>query len=132
MLRWFQKRLKPVARGLLAAVASLWLVAAAAPCVMAQAHQMDSASRYCPMQQDNARPGTNNDCGPVVSVDCKLPDINSPLAAALGDFTATPVLLTTLPVPIVLPQTRQHPQNDFFTPDIPAPPLHIQHLTLIL
>lgn len=87
---------------------------------------------HCPMQQDIVQTGMNNDCGPVVSLNCKLPDINSPVAAVLGDFTPTPVLLTTLPVSIILPQTRQHPQNDFFTPDIPAPPLHIQHLTLIL
>lgn len=87
---------------------------------------------HCPMPQDIVPTGMNIDCGPVVSVSCKLPDINSPLAAALGDFTTTPVLLTMLPVSIILPQTRQHPQNDFFTPDFPAPPLHIQHLTLIL
>ena len=87
---------------------------------------------HCHMPQQIMHTGTNNDCGPVVSLNCKLPDINSPLAAALGDFAATPVLLTTLPVSMILPQTRQHPQNDFFTPDFPAPPLHIQHLTLIL
>ena len=132
MLRWFRRKLKPIARGLLATGASLWLVAAAAPCVMAQPHRMDQASMHCPMPRDTVQTGTNNDCGPVVSVNCKLPDINSPLAATVVDFTATPVLLTMLPVPIILPQTRQHPQNDFFTPDIPAPPLHIQHLTLIL
>ena len=132
MLRWFRRKLNPIARGLLATGASLWLAAAAAPCVMAQPHRMDQASMHCPMPQDTAQTGANSDCGPVVSVNCKLPDINSPLAAALGDFTATPVLLTTLPVPIILPQTRQHPQNDFFTPDVPAPPLHILHLTLIL
>ncbi|MHB8744895.1 MAG: hypothetical protein ACYC9L_17550 [Sulfuricaulis sp.] len=84
------------------------------------------------MPQGIVQTGMNNDCGPIVSVNCKLPDINSPLAAALGDFTTTPVLLTTLPVSIILPPTRQHPQNDFFTPEIPTAAHYIQHITLIL
>ena len=133
MLRWFRRKLKPIARGLLATAASLWLVAAAAPCVMAQTRPAEPASAPCSMNKGMATDMTNmKDCGPVTAANCKLPDINTPLAAALGDLAATPVLLTTLPVLTILPQTRQHPQNDYFTPDIPAPPLHIQHLTLIL
>ena len=134
MLRWFRRKLKPIGRGLLAMGALLWLVAAAAPCVMAQTHPANPASTPCSMSQGMAHAAAADmkDCGPVTAVSCQLPDINTPLAAALGDFAVTPVLLTTLPVSIILPPTRQHPQNDFYTPDIPAPPLHIQHLTLIL
>ena len=134
MLRWFHRKLKPIGRGLLATAASLWLVAAAAPCVMAQPHPAYPVSAPCSMSKGMAHAAMADmkDCGPVTAVNCKLPDINTPLAAMLGDFAATPVLLTTLPVSTILPQTRQHPHNDFFTPDIPAPPLHIQHLTLIL
>lgn len=72
------------------------------------------------------------DCGGAMAANCKLPDLNTPLSAALGNLIATPVLLTTLPLSIILPPTRRPPRHDFFTPDIPAPPLHIQHLTLIL
>jgi len=92
---------------------------------------MDHAAVPCPFNPGMAHMNANDGHG-VTAVNCQLPDINSPLTATLGDFATTPVLLTTLPVSIILPQTRQHPQNDFFTPDIPAPPLHIQHLTLIL
>jgi hypothetical protein len=132
MLRWFRRRLKPITRGLLATLVSLWLVADATPCAMAQSYQLGRPCMHCPMPPDIAPTGMHNDRAPVMSINCKLPDINLPLSAALGDFAVTPVLLTTLPVSLILPQTRQHPQSDFFTPDFPAPPLHIQHVTLIL
>lgn len=133
-MHWFRKNRKGIARGLLAVAGSLWLVAAAAPCVMAQTHQVNPVSAPCSMSQGMAHTDMADmrDCGPVMAVNCKLPDLNTPLAAALSNLAATPVLLVTLPVLTILPQSRQHPQNDFFTPDIPAPPLHIQHLTLIL
>lgn len=136
MLRWFCKRLNPIGRGLLATAVSLWLVAAVAPCAMAQPRSAESVPAPCSMSMSKSMAYADmadmKDCGPVTAVNCKLPDINSPLVAALGDFTTTPVLLTTLPVSILLPQNRQPSRHDFFTPDIPAPPLHIQHLTLIL
>ena len=134
MLRWFCKRLNPIGRGLLAMAVSLWLVAAVAPCAMAQPRSAEPVPAPCSMSKSMAYADMADmkDCGPVTAVNCKLPDINSPLVAALGDFTTTPVLLTTLPVSILLPQNRQPPRHDFFTLDIPAPPLHIQHLTLIL
>jgi hypothetical protein len=47
-------------------------------------------------------------------------------------MAVTPALLTVLPVVVVLSANSLSPQHDFFSPDIPAPPLHIQHLTLIL
>lgn len=134
MLRWFRKRIKPLGRGLLTAAASLWLVAAAAPCVMAQTRPADPVSAPCSMSKDMAHAAMADmkDCGAMMTANCKLPDINTPLAAALGDFATTPVLLTTLPVSTILPPTRQSLPRDFFTPDIPAPPLHVRHLTLIL
>jgi hypothetical protein len=61
-----------------------------------------------------------------------MPDLQSPLAAAMGDMAVTPALLTVLPVVVALPDNSISPRHDFFSPDIPAPPLHIQHLTLIL
>ena len=131
MLHWFRKKLKPHGRGVLAALASLWLVAAAVPCVMAQPHPMDHVSSHCPMHQGTTSMDAS-DCGPVTSVNCQLPDVNTPLAAALDHATATPALLTVLPVSVILPDTGQQPRQIHLTPDIPAPPLHIQHLTLIL
>jgi hypothetical protein len=131
MMHWFRRKLKPIARTLLATLASLWLVAGAAPCVMAQSQPMNHPSVHCPMH-DGGMNMDNNDCGPVTAVSCQLPDLQSPLAAAMGDMAVTPALLTVLPVAVAVPVNSIPLQQDFFTPDIPAPPLHIQHLTLIL
>lgn len=136
MLRWLHKRSKPLARGLIAALASLWLVAGAAPCVMAQPHPhgqpTDYAAQHHDMMHMDMAAMDATECDPVKAVSCQLPDVNSPLAAALGDLAAAPVLLALLPVSIIQPPARLYLRNDFFRPDIPAPPLHIRHLTLIL
>ena len=131
MMHWFRRKLKPIARGLLATIASLWLVAGAAPCVMAQSHPMNHASVHCPMHDGGMNMDTDN-CGPVTAVSCQMPDVNSPATVAFGDMAVTPVLLTVLPVTTVLPDNRVPLRYDFFAPDFPSPPLHIQHLTLIL
>jgi hypothetical protein len=72
------------------------------------------------------------DCGPVTMINCQLPDTDTPLATGFADFAMTPVLLVTLPVQLRLADSGQSLRPDFFAPDIHAPPLHIQHLTLIL
>ena len=131
MLHWIRKKLKPVARGTLAMVASLWFVAAAAPCVMAQPQHMDQASVHCP-DHEGMVASDMNDCGPVTALNCTLPDTASPIAAALDQVAATPVLLTLLPVSTYLPPSAQHPRYDFFSPDIPTPPLRIRYLTLLI
>jgi hypothetical protein len=131
MMRWFHKKLKPIARGLLSTLVALWLVAGIAPCVMAQSQPMNHASAHCPMHNGVMNMDADN-CGPVTAVSCQLPDLQSPLAAALSDMAVTPALLTVLPVVVALPDNSITPRHDFFSPDIPAPPLHIQHLTLIL
>jgi len=131
MMRWFHRKLKPIARGLLASLAALWLIAGTAPCVMAQTQPMNHASVHCPMH-DGGMNMDADDCGPVTAVSCQLPDLQSPLAAALSDMAMTPALLTVLPVVVALPDNSITPRPDFFSQDIPAPPLHIQHLTLIL
>lgn len=133
MRHWFNRNLKPIARALLATLASLWLVAWTAPCVMAQTHQMGHASPPCPMQHAGIY-NNADDCGPVTAVSCQLPDIQAPLAAAPGDLTMTPALLTILPVAMTvkIPADTAPARHDFFSPDIPAPPLHIRYLTLLI
>jgi hypothetical protein len=131
MMHWFRRKLKPISRGLLSTLVALWLIAGAAPCVMAESHPMNHASVHCPMH-NGVMNMVADDCGPVTVVSCQMPDLQSPLAAALGDMAVTPVLLTVLPIAIALPDNRVPLRHDFFTPDFPAPPLHIQHLTLIL
>ena len=132
MLHWFRTELKTLARGTLALAGLLWLIAAGAPCVMAQTP--DPASSHCPehTQHNGMGHAAMTDCGPVTMINCQLPDTDTPLSAGFGDFTMTPVLLVTLPVPLMLSDNAQPPRPDFFAPDIHAPPLRIQHLTLIL
>ncbi len=131
MMRWFHRKLKPIARTLLASLAALWLIAGAAPCVMAQPQPMNHSSVHCPMH-DGVVNMDADECGPATAMSCQLPDLQSPLAAALGDLAVTPALLTVLPVVVAVPDSSIPLRHGFFKPDIPAPPLHIQHLTLIL
>jgi len=132
MLHWFRRILKPVARGLLATVASLGIVAAAMPCAMAAPSlEMDHTAIPCPFSPGMAHMNAN-DCHVVTAVNCKLPNINSPITAALDHTVATPALLTRVPVSMVLSEIGQHPRRDFLTPDVPAPPLHILRHTLII
>ena len=134
MLHWFHTELKTLARGTLALAGALWLIAAGAPCVMAQMPAQTPAPSHCPehAKHNGAGHSTMPDCGPVTAINCQLPDTGTPLATGFADFAMTPVLLNTLPVPVMLSDNGQPPQPDFFTPDIHAPPLHIQYLTLIL
>lgn len=134
MLHWFRTELKTLARGTLALTGLLWLIAAGAPCVMAQTPVPDPTPNHCPEHAKHYGAGhaAMPDCGPVTALSCQLPDTSTPFAAGLGDFAVTPVLLVTLPVPVMLSDNGQSPRPDFFAPDIHAPPLHIQHLTLIL
>lgn len=126
--------MKTVGRGTLALAGTLWLIAAGAPCVMAQTMDPEPAPSHCPEHAKLIGTGhaTMPDCGPVTLLNCELPDTFVPLMAGHGDFAMTPVLLNTLPVLVMLSDNGRPPQPDFFTPDIHAPPLHIQYLTLIL
>lgn len=133
-MHWSNKNRKSVARGLLAMAASLWLIAAAAPCVMAQMPVPDPVSSYCPEHAKHQGNGHSAmpECGPAAAINCQLPDTGTPLASGFGDFAMTPLLLATLPVPAFLPDTGQRPRRDFLNPDIPTPPLHIRYLTLLI
>ncbi len=134
MLHWFRTELKTLARGTLALAGMLWLIAAGAPCVMAQTSDPDPVPNHCPEHAKHNVIGhaAMPECGPVTAINCQLPDTGTPLAAGFGDFAMTPVLLITLPVPVILSDNGQPPRPDFFAPDIHAPPLHIRHLTLLI
>lgn len=134
MLHWFHTELKTVARGTLALAGLMWLVVATAPCVMAQTANEEPASSHCPKPAKHKNPGPAalTDCGLTTAINCQLPDSDTPLTTGFGDFSITPVLLVTLPVPVLLSDNGQPPRPDFFAPDIHAPPLHIRYLTLTL
>ncbi len=132
MLHWFRRKLKPVARGLLAMVVSLWVVIVAAPCAMAApSHEMDHTAIACPFSAGMAHMNAK-DCPFVTAANYKPLNLNSPISALLDYSVATPVLLTMLPVSMVLSNSGQHSRQDFLTPDVPTAPLHILHLTLII
>ena len=135
MLHWFRAELKILAKGTLALAGTLWLIAASAPCVMAQMPDTNPAPNHCPEHAKHKGTGHSAmpECGPVTTINCQLPDTGTPLAAGFGDFAMTPVLLTTLPAPfLLLSDGDQHHRHDFLTPDIPAPPLHIRYLALLI
>jgi hypothetical protein len=109
MLHWFHTELKSLARGTLALAGVLWLITATAPCVMAQMPDSDPAPNHCPehAKHNGAGHAAMPDCDPVTALNCQLPDSDTPLAAGFGDFAMTPVLLVTLPVPVLLADSGQ-------------------------
>ncbi len=92
---------------------------------------MDHTAIACPFSAGMAHMNAK-DCPFVMAANCKLLNLNSPITAYLDYSVATPVLLTTLPVSIALSDTGRHARQDFLTPGVPASPLHILHLTLII
>jgi hypothetical protein len=134
MLNWFRKKLKILAQGILALAGSLWLVAAATPCVVAQTVEQIPDTRQCPVHTKHN--GTEHvvaaECCPVAAINCQIPQTGTPLTVAFGSFAVAPVLLTTLPVTIIRSDAARYQRRDFLSPDIPAPPLHIRHLTLLI
>src|SRR3990172_5091413 len=115
MLHWFRTELKTLARGTLALAGLLWLIAAGAPCVMAQTPDPDPAPSHCPehAKHNGAGHAAMPNCGPVTTINCQLPDTGTPFAAGFGDFAMSPVLLIALPVPVVLSDNGQQPRPDF-------------------
>lgn len=134
MLRWHRNKLKTLGRGVLALAGSLWLIAAATPCVVAQTVDKYTDFRQCPVhvKHSETEPSVVSQCCPVAAIDCQIPQTGTPLTVAFGSFAVAPVLLTTLPVTIVQPDAVRYQRQDILAPDIPAPPLHIRHLTLLI
>ncbi|HEY5683326.1 MAG TPA: hypothetical protein VIR61_06595 [Sulfuricaulis sp.] len=134
MLCWFRKKLKILGQGILALAGSLWLIAAATPCVAAQTVDHNPGSQQCPVHTKHN--GTEHvvapECCPVAAINCQIPQTGTPLTVAFGSFAVAPVLLTTLPVTIIRSDAARYQRHDFLAPDIPAPPLHIRHLTLLI
>lgn len=131
MSRWIYKKLKPLTGGLLGTIAALWLVAAVAPCVMADSLEMVQSPVHCLMSQGSVQTD-DDDCGPATTVNCQLPDVNSPIAAGHDNYSITPALLVLLPVPTNLPDAGKFSRLGFLALDILDPPLHIRHLTLLI
>jgi hypothetical protein len=109
MIRLSRKHRKHTTRGLLAVVAGLWLLASAAPCVMAQpmAYPQDTAGNHCPNETPHALVAADN-CDALAALNCRLPDPNPP-SATLDLPAPAPMLLQTLPAAPAVFHTNRPP-----------------------
>ncbi len=114
---------------LLALMGSLWLLAAAAPCVMAAPHCPPDMAGDCP-SMDHPGQSAANDCDALMAVDCQSSG-EQRLAAAtpIMDFSVVPVRLHGLPPAAALP-TAHTP--DRYATVILSPPLNLQHAVLLI
>jgi hypothetical protein len=130
MLQRLRRHLPTFARLMLGVVGGVWLTAAAAPCVMA-APCVPPPEPAC--HQAPAAPADHGpQCPASGAIDCQLPTSYSPAAFDLTDHL--PVLpVTTVPPLATLPADPHRSWRG--TPHaggVPAPPLYLQHLALLL
>ena len=130
MLHRLRKHLPSVTRLMLGVVGGVWLTAAAAPCVMAAPCVHHSEH---PCHESSGAPSDHGPACPASGgVDCQLPTSYSPAAFDLADY------LLVLPAAAVprLPelQTAAHapPAGALQAWQIPAPPLYLRNLSLLL
>ena len=117
------------AQTLLALLGSLWLLAAAAPCVMVTSHCPPGMTGDCP-SMDHPGMSTAGDCDALTAVDCQSAG-EERLAAAtpVMDFAVVPVRLHGLPLATAL-HTPHTP--DRYATVILSPPLNLQHAVLLI
>ena len=128
MLSWIRRRKKPIGRGLLVGLLGLWL-AAAAPCVAVTLHSK-TPNHPCTETQSVLDQGVAcEDCEQATTLDCVLPDGNTPVAAA-PSFSVTPVVLMTVPAIAVMPALSTSPFTWKLLQPAP-PPLYLTHLALL-
>ena len=117
------------ARVLLALVGSLWLVAAAAPCVAAMSACPMGMAGDCAHENDSNL-STNHDCTTLNAVDCQTSHEERLAATAPAlDFTMVPVRLYSLPA---LPALTRALAPDRYATVILVPPLNLQHAVLLI
>lgn len=129
MLSGNRNGVRRTARGLLALMAGAWLLAAAAPCVMAQPMPMPADHTGC--CPDKASPPAA-DCAALTALDCQLPK-PAPLTGAAFDLPAPmPVLLYSLPVmPVMAAPIRPRQFIDVYDPS-PPHVLNRKHSRLLI
>lgn len=123
MLALGRKHQKRTARGLLAVLGSLWLLASAAPCVAAPVTcPTDSLGNHCP-QDGHSALDTACGCGTLEALNCHLPNPNPP-SAALDIPSPAPMLLQTLPVAPEISRVSRLPAFARTHADSPTPLLN--------
>lgn len=117
------------AQMLLAVVGGLWLIAAAAPCVMVTSHCPPGMAADCP-SMDHPGMSMAGDCDALTAADCQSSG-EERLAATtpVMDFSVVPVRLHDLPVVTAL-HTSHTP--DRYATVILSPPLNLQHAVLLI
>jgi hypothetical protein len=120
-----RKSLKTLGRWLAGFMAGAWLMAAAAPCVMAGNDcGLAHGSKQC------ALPDMVAQCGSA-ALDCELPSPNPLTTASLDLPTPLAVAIATLPAlpaPIIVPERRWQQARW----QIPFTPLNLQHARLLI
>lgn len=131
-MRLSRNHQKRTARGLLAVVAGLWLLAAAAPCIAAQTQVCppDTLNGHCPADHAPALAASDN-CDALAALNCRLPNPNPPSAAPEIPAPA-PLLLQTLPL---VPDVTRAPRAPNFVraaADPPTPVLNRKQSRLLI
>ncbi|HLD14791.1 MAG TPA: hypothetical protein VJB18_08780 [Burkholderiales bacterium] len=133
MIRLSRKRREHITRGLLATLAGLWLLAAAAPCVvMAQAPACppDMASHHYPHESQPALDAADN-CDALAALNCRLPNPNPP-SITLDVPAPMPMLLQTLPRVLDVTQAGRLSSFTRTTVDSPTPLLDRKQSRLLI
>mgnify|MGYP003452963979 FL=1 len=120
-------------QGLLAVLAGLWLLAAAAPCVMAAPHCPHGMSDDCDSMNLHQQAAID-DCETLQAVDCQNGQTDV-LAANIpfADFSVLPVLLFTLPHDALSNTERaQRVAPDRYAFDLYPPPLRLQYSVFLI
>lgn len=132
MIHLGRKHQKRTARGLLATLVGLWLLAAAAPCVMAQppACPPDMVGNHCPHEGQSALDAADS-CDALATLNCRLPNPNPP-SAALDIPAPAPVLLQTFSMALDVIQADRLSHFAHTTVDPPTPLLNRKQSRLLI
>jgi len=133
MLGLFRKTRHCTAQTLLVLFASAWLVASAAPCVMAAPHcnMADMSGVDCPDHTDSGAL-TSSGCG-VAMHDCRLPDSQLPNLDSTFRLTPPLALLASPPLPPLTVQTFLPPRwRELGTILQSSTPLYLRKTVLLI
>ncbi len=132
MLSGNRNNVRRTARGLLATLAGVWLLAAAAPCVMAQAPACppDMVGNHCPHESQPTLDAADN-CDALAALNCRLPSPNPP-SATLDMPAPAPVLLQTLPVVFDVARANSLSNFAYTTVHPPTPLLNRKQSRLLI
>lgn len=117
------------ALGILALMSAVWLLAAAAPCVMAAPPCAGTGGAPC----QPAGSTEMSDCDILQTVDCQRGDVSLTDRPMLPDFSALPPRLLTVASATVLPARNAPPVDPLpFVLRLSSPPLYLQHAALLI